>query len=85
MSATVVYRRHLGPVESLSAGEWTEETVTGRPAICCGSCAGIYDVPETHRIEPDGFIVPAIRCGIGPCPEFGYIRLLNYSDPVVPA
>ncbi|HEX5064128.1 MAG TPA: hypothetical protein VFV99_32350 [Kofleriaceae bacterium] len=77
------YKRSLYPVEGLLAGEWTDETATGRPAVCCARCSGIYDIPETHRIDPAGFVRPELKCGAG-CSEVGYgVRLLNYADEVL--
>lgn len=80
---TVVYERNLGPVPALEPGEWTLETASGRPAIRCGSCGGIYDLPETHRVDETGFVVPALRCEYVPCDAYAYVRLLNYSDEVL--
>jgi hypothetical protein len=82
---SVTYERCLGPVERLVPGEWTQETMTGGVALCCKECGQVYDLGERHRIEENGFVVPAVRCGSGPCSAFSYINLANYSDPVVPA
>lgn len=75
MSASVVYRRSLARVERLIPGEWTEETASGKPALCCADCGAIYDVPETHRIEPSGLIVPAVKCPTVTCFAFSYLKL----------
>lgn len=81
---SISYRRHLGMVYSMEPGDWTSETMSGDVAICCRSCAGIYDIdPTTHRIERDGFVVPAVQCPHGPCSEFSYIRLANFPDLVL--
>lgn len=80
---TVEYERQLGPVTALRPGQWTDATASGRPAVSCASCGGIYDVPETHRIQDDGLVVPALRCEYVPCGAFEYVRLANYADEVL--
>lgn len=80
----MLYVRHLGPVYSMTSGQWTTETASGYPAICCANCAGIYDIdPKTHRVDSTGFVVPALKCPIGDCQEYSYVRLLNFVDEVL--
>lgn len=82
MSFATTYERQLGPVTALRPQQWTDATASGRVAICCRNCGGIYDLPETHRVD-DGLIVPALRCEFTPCGVFEYVRLANYGEPVV--
>lgn len=81
-SVTVTYERNLGPVQALQPGEWTLETASGRPALRCGACGGIYDLPETHRVDETGLVVPALRCEYV-CDAFAYVRLLEWGEAVV--
>jgi hypothetical protein len=82
---SVTYARNLGPVEHLSAGEWTDDPDTGRVALCCARCAAVFDLTEFHRIDETGFVVPAVPCRRLPCGEFAYVRLQNWADPIVRA
>jgi hypothetical protein len=81
--ASVVYKRLLARVERLTAGEWTDLTASGRPALCCSACSAVFELPATHRVNDDGLVVPAVRCGDASCREFGYVRLENWSESVV--
>lgn len=85
---SVTYARNLGPVERLAQQEWTDETASGRVALCCARCATVFDLSEFHRVdetdsEGAGLVVPAVRCESEACLEFGYVRLRNYAEPVV--
>jgi hypothetical protein len=85
---SVTYARNLGPVERLVEQEWTDETASGRVALCCARCAAVFDLDEFHRVdevdsEGTGLVVPAVRCAEDGCVEFGYVRLKNYAEPVV--
>lgn len=81
---SVKYERSLGPWNALEQGEWTDQTASGDVAVSCARCSQIFGIdPSTHRIEADGFVVPAVKCESKACGEFGYIRLMNYADEVV--
>lgn len=80
---SVTYERQLGPVTALRPGQWTDATASGRAAICCANCGGVCELPETHRVDGTGFVVPALRCEYVPCGAYVYVRLLNYGDEVV--
>lgn len=77
---SVVYRRNLGPVEHLEPGEWTDRTVSGRAVLCCAECGGYQEVPDTHRVEDGGLIVPALRCETVSCSRYLYIRLEAWGE-----
>lgn len=88
---SVTYARNLGRVEQLTAGQWTDETASGRVALCCARCAAIFDLSELHRVDEAhrvgsmGFVVPAVTCESVTCGEFAYLRLKNYYDEVARA
>lgn len=79
---SVAYERQLGPVTALRPQQWTNATASGCVAICCANCGGIYDLPETHRVDEDDLIVPALNCEYMPCGAYGYVRLTNYREKV---
>lgn len=79
---SAVYERQLGPVESLRPGQWTDRTASGRPALSCVKCGGIYDVPETHGIDERGYVMPALTCEYLPCGTCDLVLLANYRDEV---
>lgn len=80
---SVPYERQLGPVTALRPGEWTRATASGRVAISCCHCGGIFDLSDEHRVQDGGLVVPAVSCEYVPCGEFSYIRLKNYADEVL--
>lgn len=83
------YERWLGPWTSLQPAQWTDQTPSGDPAVCCARCGTIFEINlSTHRVDrvessPHGLVVPAIKCDDDACGEFGYIRLMNFADEVV--
>ena len=79
----VRFQRHLGAVESLDPGQFTVRTASGRPALCCHLCGAIYDLPETHRYDHDGRVVPALRCPTETCSFFDYVCLESVAEAVV--
>jgi hypothetical protein len=77
------YARHLGPVTSLLPGQYTTETASGRPALSCKACGGIYDVDlATHAIDREGRIVPALACPYV-CGSLGFVTLGDIGEDVL--
>lgn len=71
-------QRSLGPVGHLSAGQYTVETVTGTPALCCPSCAGISDLEfEVYR---GGVVSQIWSCPFASCPFVEYLVLEAHGE-----
>lgn len=75
--------RHLGRVESLSAGRYTLETASGRPAVSCPLCEKISEVKPSHHIHVGGDVTPIFSCEW--CPFLDWISLDAVHETVVPA
>lgn len=80
-------QRNLGPVAHLSPRQYTVETASGLPAICCPNCGGIseIDVGKTHRVLTGGLVSPVWACPYETCPLIEFLYLEAYGEPVVPA
>lgn len=76
-------QRHLGRVESLEPGQYTVETATGMPALCCPGCASIFDLSMEHTIDDDGRVAPAVKCGNPICSFFDWVHLQAFSEDVL--
>lgn len=71
-------QRHLGAVSSIEPGQWTAETASGLPAVCCPACSA---VDEIHGwIETNGKVALAYRCESGECPFYEWIELEAFSE-----
>jgi hypothetical protein len=77
------YKRNLGRVQCLQPGEWTDRTASGCPALRCGSCGTIFDLPDSHRIEDAGRVVPALRCADVTCSEYSYVTLEDFGEEIL--
>lgn len=70
-----------GPA-SLAAGEFTVETESHRAVLSCPLCGEHFELPAHCQIEPDGRVVPAIRCRAVGCAFFDFVTLSDiWSDP----
>lgn len=76
--------RHLGDVRSLDAGQWTDRTASGKPAIACPGCGSISEIDDTHTISPDGLVTPIWSCASQACPLMEWIALEAWAEEVVP-
>lgn len=74
----VVFNRHLGGEDTLLCGQFTLETESFRAAIKCALCGLVYSLPKHCRVEPDGRVVPAVRCPQISCPFFEFITLSDH-------
>lgn len=72
-------QRLLGPVRALDRGQYTTETATGRPAVCCPSCGDITELDETHRVLPGGLVSPIWMCSLPSC-GFADFLVLEAAD-----
>ena len=73
--------RCLSGVECLRAGEFTVETESARPVLCCPLCGEQFILPSQCRIEPDGRVVPAVHCP--QCCFFEYVELTDIWEEVL--
>lgn len=73
--ALIRIERNLARVEHLSAGEWTDETVNGTPAVACPNCSRVDDAEEseTQAFACDG------------CGWDGWIVLADFDEEVLHA
>jgi hypothetical protein len=78
-------QRNLGPVAHLTRGQYTVETASGRPAICCPGCEEVSELAETHRVLTGGIVSLVWACPDGRCPYMDFITLESWGEPVVPA
>lgn len=70
-------QRHLGPVASIEPGQWTAETASGKPAICCPACSCVYEIPGHIDM---GKVALAYLCQSGECPFYEWIELEAYGE-----
>lgn len=76
--------RNLGPVSALVAKEWTSETATGIPAICCPGCEAIVDFDvAAYQITHEGVIAPKWSCGFPSCSYREWITLGDFGEEVL--
>jgi hypothetical protein len=74
-------QRNLGPVTSLTARQWTAETLTGEPAICCPNCARVSDLefPVYHG----GVVSQIWSCPYADCSFVDYLTLEAWGEDVL--
>lgn len=65
----------------MAAGQWTDETASGRPAIACPACGGISELPETHTVRGGGIVTPLFSCPYV-CPLMEFITLDDWQEEV---
>lgn len=75
--------RNLGPVSHLTPGQWTAETASGLPAICCPKCSGVSDLE--HRVLTGGVVSMVWACSGEGCSYVDFISLEAWGELVVPA
>lgn len=73
-------QRFLGPPMHMTAGQWTDRTASGRPAIACPGCGGISELEPPHEIFGAGIVKYVWSCPMPPCPIMEFISLGSYSD-----
>lgn len=75
-------RRLLAPVTSLAAGEYTIETETSRPALCCPCCGFVFDLASGFNPDAGGAINYKVQCPGGGCGFYDFVILDSvWSDP----
>jgi hypothetical protein len=73
--------RLLGKPEALDAGQWTCETESGLPVVCCPGCSNTVELATSYLIDCDGRVAPAWACRN--CAFFEYIQICDYREPVL--
>lgn len=73
----VVFNRYLGDEDALPHGQYTLRTESGRASLRCPLCGNVAPLPSHCRVEPDGRVVPAIKC-LALCPFFEYVTLSDH-------
>lgn len=73
--------RNLGPVTALAPREYTVETASGLPAVCCPSCGGISDIE--HEVYRDGRVARIWSCPYQSCPLVTYLDLECWGEEVL--
>lgn len=73
----VTFNRMLTDEESLVAGSYTLRTESGRASLRCPICGNIAPLPSHCRVEPDGRVVPAIKC-LMVCAFFDFVTLESH-------
>lgn len=71
-------QRHLGPVASIEPGQWTAETASGKPAVCCPACSSVDEIPG--EVAADGAVANAYRCESGECPFMEWLVLESFNE-----
>jgi hypothetical protein len=74
--------RHLSTVQTMSPGEWTNETATGKPAIACPECGGISELELPHVVRGGGIVTPIWSCPYI-CPAMEFITLVDWDEAVL--
>jgi hypothetical protein len=66
--------RCLGPATALQPGQYTLETASGLPAVCCPICSGIAELAADYEVDEQGQVTPAWKC---PSCAFWELIVLN--------
>jgi hypothetical protein len=66
------------PVAALAPGQYTVQTASGRPAICCPGCGGIEELEAP--IDARGAVAEAFKCVTPTCRFFDRVDLVAW-DP----
>ena len=72
--------RNLGPVSHLTAGQWTDETASGKPAVCCPACAEVSELE--HRVLTGGIVSMVWACPAERCPFVDFLTLEAWGEEV---
>lgn len=76
------FKRLFAPVTSLSPGEFTVDTETTRPALCCPYCSIVFDLASGFHYDAAGRINYAVQCPGGRCGFWDFCILDGvWEDP----
>jgi len=73
-------QRNLGPVQHLTARQWTAETTSGDPAVCCPTCERVFDLE--FGVHVGGVVSQIVSCPYADCPFVDYLTLESYGEEV---
>lgn len=76
----LVLKRLLGPAIRLSAGEWSSETASGKPAIACPSCG---EIAEVDRVLDGGLVSGVWSCPSEHCAVMEFLQLEAWGEAYV--
>lgn len=74
------FERHPGSTLSLLPKQWTNRTASGRPALMCPCCSGVFELEATHTVRGGGIVTPILVCPYA-CPLMEYATLLDWEAP----
>jgi hypothetical protein len=78
----VRFERHEGPTLSLLPKQWTDQTASGKPAVMCPCCGGVYELEvglgETHTVRGAGIVTPIVSCPYV-CPFIEFVTLADWG------
>lgn len=78
----VCFPRHLGSVGTMDPQQWTDLTASGRPAVCCPSCAAVAEVGgPTHVVSRQGRVTPRWKCEA--CGWQEWVELEAYGEEIL--
>lgn len=78
---SVRLQRHLSSLYSLQPGQWTDETPTGKPAVCCPSCGQVSDL-DAYTVRGGGILTPIWSCPYV-CPAIEFLTLADWDEAVL--
>jgi hypothetical protein len=73
------FERHEGPTVSLLPKQWTDRTASGKPALMCPCCGGVFELEETHTVRGAGIVTPIVACPYA-CPFIEYVTLVDHPN-----
>ena len=76
-----VLQRNLGPVQALTHGQWTDQTVSGDPAVCCPGCGQISDLDQSVD-ERSGRVQYVWACPSQSCGFVEFLVLEAFAEEV---
>lgn len=80
----VRFSRHLGSVQTLDPKQWTDQTASGRPSVCCPSCGTTAEIePPSHVVNKYGEVTPAWSCPSETCGFKDWLDLEAYGEEVL--
>lgn len=73
-------QRNLGPVSHLTAKQYTVETATGDPVVCCPKCGGLSDLEL--GVHVGGVVAEEWKCPCVGCPFKAFLHLESWGEEV---
>ena len=75
------FQRLNGPESSLTSGQWTPQTESGRPSLCCPACSYVFALPQGIDCNEAGLTNYCITCTAPHCGWWSYAVLDNRWEP----